>query len=367
MSKPGYLNHLKLRGFRSIHEVDLPLGKLNVLIGPNGAGKSNFINFFRFMNKLLQKDLQLYVAEQGGADALLHFGRKHTRSLEINLQFDPNAYSCELIPTNDGRLIFEFESCRFNGSKTGYDGGIKHKSLANPGAAESGLPSPSTATIAGHVAGYIKDWKVYHFHDTSKTALVKQPCEVLDNERLREQGENLAAFLFDVKERKPDEYQRILSTIQRAAPFFHDFILEPDRHRDSKIRLRWKHKGNDAYFDAHSLSDGTLRFICLTTLLLQPKLPSVILMDEPELGLHPYAIQLLGSMLRSASESTQIIVSTQSVTLANEFKPDDLIIVEHRDNRSQFRKLKPNAFESWLEDYRLGDLWEKNLLGGTPR
>jgi predicted ATPase len=366
MPKSGYLNHLKLSGFRSIQKMDLPLGRLNVLIGPNGAGKSNFINFFRFMNKLLQKDLQLYIAEQGGADAVLHFGRKQTPVLEANLRFDPNAYSCALVPTNDGRLVFKSESCQFNGAKIGYEGGVKFKNLADPGATESGLPKPNTATISGHVAHHIEDWKVYHFHDTSKTALVKQPCEVLDSERLREQGENLAAFLFDFQEHEPEAYKRIVSTIQRAAPFFHDFILEPDRHSDSKIRLRWKHKGKYTYFDAHSLSDGTLRFICLTTLLLQPRLPSVILLDEPELGLHPYAIQLLGSMLRSASESTQVIVSTQSVTLANEFEPDDLIIVEHRDNHSQFRKLEPNAFESWLEDYRLGDLWEKNLLGGTP-
>ena len=366
MAKLGYLNQLKLKGFRSIEEMDLQLGPLNVLIGPNGAGKSNFINFFRFMNKLLQKDLQLYVAEQGGADTLLHFGRKHSPSMEATLRFDPNAYSCTLTPTNDGRLVFKEEICEFYGSKIGYEGGVKRKTLATPGAQESGLPKPSTVSIAGHVAGYISDWKVYHFHDTSDSAWVKQASEVADSERLREQGENLAAFLFDVQEHSPEAYRLIVSTIQRAAPFFQDFILEPDRHNSSKIWLRWKHQGNDAYFDAHSLSDGTLRFICLTTLLLQPSLPTVILLDEPELGLHPYAIQLLGSMLRSASERTQIILSTQSVTLANEFSPENLIVVEHRNNRSQFARLEPEALESWLEEYRLGDLWEKNLLGGTP-
>ena len=366
MPKPGYLNHLKLSGFRSIKEMDLSLDRLNVLIGPNGAGKSNFINFFRFMNKLLQKDLQLYVAEQGGADAVLHFGRKQTPVLEANLRFDPNSYACALMPTNDGRLVFISESCRFYGQKINYEGGVKHKKLADPGSAESGLPLPSSTTIAGHVTGYIQDWKVYHFHDTSQSAPVKQPSNIADAGRLREQGENLAAFLHRIKEYQPDAYARIVSTIQRAAPFFHDFILERDLYNERQIRLRWKHKGNDSYFDAHSLSDGTLRFICLTTLLLQPKLPSVILLDEPELGLHPYAIQLLGSMLRSASESTQIITSTQSVTLANEFEPENVIVVEHRDNNSQFRRLDPKAFESWLEDYRLGDLWEKNLLGGTP-
>ena len=366
MSKIGYLTHLEVRGFRSIADMSLELEPLNILIGPNGAGKSNLINFFRFMNKLLQKDLQLYVAEQGGADALLHFGRKKTPELYTYLRFDPNSYGATLVPTHDGRLVFKEEFCEFFADKIGYDGGKKRKTLAKPGADESGLPNPGRVSIESNVSRYIADWKVYHFHDTSSTAPMKQAGELLDNDRLREQGENLAAFLYDIQQHWPDAYTRIITTVQRVAPFFHDFILEPDRHNSSKIRLRWKHKGSDAFFDAHALSDGTLRFICMATLLLQPHLPSVILLDEPELGLHPYAIQLLGSMLRSASQSTQIIASTQSVTLANEFKSENMVIVEHHDNSSTFKRLNAKALESWLEDYRLGDLWEKNLLGGTP-
>jgi len=353
MSTSGHLDQIKLSGFRSIQSIDLKLSSLNVLIGPNGAGKSNFINFFRFMHKLEQKDLQLFVAEQGGAEALLHFGRKSTPSLQASLAFNAHTYDFELIPTNDGRLVFKTDAC-------------DSTSLSTPGSDESGLPRASDATAEGRIAGYLQDWKVYHFHDTSSSAGVKQPCEVEDSEQLREQGENLAAFLYGIQQHAPDAYQRIINTIQRAAPFFQDFILAPDRYNSTRIRLRWKHKGNDAYFDAHSLSDGTLRFICLTTLLLQPELPSIILLDEPELGLHPYAIQLLASMLRSASERTQVIISTQSVTLANEFEAEQLIIVEHRENHSTFNKVDSDRLAAWLEDYHLGDLWEKNLLGGTP-
>lgn len=366
MAKVGYLTHLEINGFRSIESTSLKLKPLNVLIGPNGAGKSNFINFFRFMNKLLQKDLQLYVAEQGGADALLHFGRKQTPTLSTYLRFDPNSYGATLIPSQDGRLVFKEEFCEFFADAIGFSGGDKKKALAKPGADESALPAPQGMTIAGNVAKHISDWKVYHFHDTSSSAPMKQAGELLDNDRLREQGENLAAFLYDIQTHNPDIYKRIVSTIQRVAPFFHDFILAPERHNDSKIRLRWKHKGSDAYFDAHALSDGTLRFICMATLLLQPSLPSLILLDEPELGLHPYAIQLLGSMLRLVSQSTQIIISTQSVSLANEFGADDVVVVEHHENRSTFKRLDAGALEAWLDDYRLGDLWEKNLLGGTP-
>ncbi len=173
----------------------------------------------------------------------------------------------------------------------------------------------------------------------------------------------MAAFLFSIQE--SEEYQRIVQTIQRVAPFFHDFILKPEKNDPERIRLRWKHRGTDEYFDANAFSDGTLRFICLTTLLLQPERPMMILLDEPELGLHPYSIQLLAGMMRSVAHQTQMIASTQSVTFANEFDCSDLIIVELADNASQFRRLSAEQLSNWLLDYRLGELWEKNLIGGT--
>jgi predicted ATPase len=176
------------------------------------------------------------------------------------------------------------------------------------------------------------------------------------------QGENLAAFLYNIRE--TNAYKKIVRTIQRVAPFFHDFIFEIEANE--MIRLRWKHKGSDDYFDATMLSDGTLRFICLTTLLLQPNLPTIILLDEPELGLHPFAMQLLAAMMRSASEKTQIIASTQSVTLANQFSWKDIVVVDQIDNASNFRRLKEAEVTAWLEEYKIGDIWEMNAMGGTP-
>ncbi|MEX8496536.1 AAA family ATPase [Leptothrix ochracea] len=363
MTPPGRLQRIQLKGFRSMRELDLELKSLNVLIGPNGVGKSNFISFFRFMNKLLDKDLQLYVrAQLGGADRTLYFGRKVTDQLQIDLRFSPNRYSAVLVPTADDGLVFKRESAFFYADDIAYQGGTKQISLATSGSFESGLPKMGTLTAAQHVSGYLSDWKVYHFHDTSETARMKGAYSVHATERLMPQGENLAAFLYSLRDSAA--YTKVVKTVQRVAPFFHDFIfqLEPK----DQIRLRWKHKGSDEYFDATMLSDGTLRFICLTTLLLQPKLPTILLLDEPELGLHPFAMQLLAGMMRSASESTQIIASTQSVTLANEFGWDDLVVVDQVDNASKFRRLQEQEVAHWLEQYRLGDIWQMNLLGGTP-
>ncbi len=363
MAKLGRLQHIKLSGFRSIQKLDLELAPLNILVGPNGAGKSNFISFFRFMNRLSDKELQLHLRSQlNGADKALYFGRKTTDSLEINLHFSPNGYEAKLVPTTDDSLVFVYEKASFFADEIGYRGGRKNYTLAKAGSLESHLPRPGTSSAATHVAGYIADWKVYHFHDTSDTAKVKTSYNIYATERLLPQGENLAAFLYGIRE--TEEYKHIVKTIQRVAPFFHDFIFQPEPN--NLIRLRWKHKGSDDYFDANMLSDGTLRFICLTTLLLQPRLPTMILLDEPELGLHPFAMQLLAAMMRSASEKTQIIASTQSVTLANQFDWQDIVVVDQSENQSRFRRLKEAEVASWLEQYKLGEIWEMNIFGGTP-
>ena len=364
MATLGRLQHIKLNGYRSIKALDLALMPLNILIGSNGAGKSNFISFFKFMNKLLDKELQLHVRTQlNGADRTLFFGRKTTDKLGIDLHFSPNGYQAELVPTTDDTLVFAAERGIFFGHETGYFGGTKYYPLAQPGAFESALPKPGNAEAPAFVAKYLSDWKVYHFHDTGDTAKVKAAYSIHANDRLMAQGENLAAFLYGIRETAA--YTHILRTIRRVAPFFQDFIFQPEPN--DLIRLRWKHKGSDDYFDATLLSDGTLRFICLATLLLQPKLPTMILLDEPELGLHPFAMQLLGALMRSASEKTQIIASTQSVTLANQFGWQDMVVVDQVDNASVFRRLKESEVAQWLAQYKLvGDVWEMNALGGTP-
>lgn len=368
MSKHGRLNHITVSGFKSIEHIDLELSSLNILVGPNGAGKSNFISIFKFINQLLLKNLGFYVPQQLGADKFLFFGRKRTPKLSISLRFDPNAYSCELIPDSSGeRFVFGKESCTFFGDKAGYQGGTKHYPLANPGDRESGLPDiPHRSSAPGHVASYLQDWKVYHFHDTSSSALVKQPHKTSDNISLATDASNLAAFLKSIQD--TEAYQEIKSTIRRVAPFFLDFYLDTENDKPDSITLRWRHRGSDAIFDASDLSDGTLRFICLTTLLLQPKLPTIILLDEPELGLHPHALSILAGMLRSASDRTQIIASTQSVTLANQFSWENLIIIDRMQESSTFRKLKKEEIEVWLDgyEYGVGDLWEKNIIGGNP-
>jgi predicted ATPase len=230
---------------------------------------------------------------------------------------------------------------------------------------ESKLPKESSG-VARLVLGGLRSWNVYHFHDTSNTAAVKLPGGINDNRYLRGDAGNLAAFLLKLRRTASGHYETIRDTVRMVAPFFADFILEPQSESPDEVRLEWREQGSDYPFLPHQLSDGTLRFICLATVLLQPDLPPTILIDEPELGLHPYAISVLGSLVRSAAQRTQLIVSTQSVPLVNQFQADDLLVVSRKGNETVFERLDPGRLASWLEDYSLGELWEKNVLGGRP-
>lgn len=368
MSDLGKLDRLRIKGFKSIRDIDLEMRDINVLLGANGAGKSNLISFFRFMNELVAKDLQFFVKTNGRAEKFLHFGSKVTEEISIFLHFRPNDYGCVLIPSSEGGLVFKSETCGFHGDEIGYGGGVKRHTLAKPGDEESGLPKESErrAGAPWWAVRHLTGWKVYHFHDTSDTAAVKKPCRISDVSKLRRDAGNLAAFLGFLNRRHPDAYEDILSTIRRVAGFIHDFILEPEPEDPNSIRLRWKHVGTDTYFDATDLSDGTLRFICLVTLLLQPNPPRTVILDEPELGLHPSALGLLASVIQSISHRTQIVCTTQSVTFANHFSWEDIVVVDRTDNASQFRRLSDQEVATWMETYSLGEMWEKNLIGGRP-
>ncbi len=361
------LDRIIIRGFKSIREADVELGALGVLIGANGSGKSNLVGVFKFLNQIMEKNLQIYVASAGGADSFLYFGRKTTPEMSLELSFagHRNGYRCTVIPTADDTFAFKEEECWFHDTKryaqpyTVYLG-QGHRETALLAHAEAG------EQIANYVRQDLRSWRIYHFHDTSDSAKVKQTGDLEDNYFLRPDAANLAAFLYRLRVQHKQHYDNIVDAIRLVAPFIEDFVLEPSRLQERKIRLEWREKGSDAYFNAFSLSDGTLRFMCLATLLLQPTLPSTILLDEPELGLHPYAITVLAELLRSAATKTQVLVSTQSVTLVNQFEPKDVIVVEREREGSTFRHLDKASMETWLEEYGVGDLWEKNLLGGRP-
>ncbi len=359
------LKHIEIAGFKSIRTLSLDLHRLNILIGSNGSGKTNFISLFKLMNQAVDGNFQRSVRVAGGANALLHYGRKQTREIRIFLMFDQNGYECEWVPTAEDNLIFKQEVGYFH-DKSRFPKPYSDSYVVS--GLESVLPAlaKERGGIPKYVLGQLKSWKVYHFHDTSESAPVKAMGDLNDNLYFRSDAANLAPFLFRLQTANPRSYESIRDTVRMVAPFFDDFILRPAPEAPAKIRLEWNERGSDYPFLAHHLSDGTLRFICLATLLLQPNLPSTVLIDEPELGLHPYAITVLASLMQSAASRTQVIATTQSISLLNEFNPEDLVVVNRSDNQSTFERVDQQSLAEWLKEYSLGDLWDKNVLGGRP-
>lgn len=360
------LHKLHIKGYKSIRDQELEFGALNVFIGGNGAGKSNLIGVFRLLNQIENKQLQIYTGTAGGANTLLHFGRKKTQRLFLEAEFhDKNAaniYECILIPTDTDRFVFKAEATYF-WKLDKYERPMG-KDLWS-GHEESRI-SETKNPVAHYVRKYLNSFRIYHFHDTSPEAAVKQTNDLRENRSLDHDAGNLAAFLYRLQRMEPDHFANIEDAIRQVAPFFGHFKLEPEVLNPEKIRLEWEEKNSDTVFGPAALSDGTLRFICLATLLLQPQLPSLVLIDEPELGLHPAAIQVLAGLLLSAATRTQLIVATQSVTLINQLEPEQVWVVDREEGQSVFRPLKSTDMSSWLDDYSLGELWEKNILGGRP-
>ena len=367
------LDRLTIRGFKSIESLeDFELTKLNVLIGGNGAGKSNFIDFFRLLRAMMElplpgltsASLQSYVIDGGGSDDFLFSGPKVTEQIEVEMFFGLNGYRFKLAPTSDEKLLVNEEARFYSMGHSGWwemgSGQVAPKLLR-----EKDQPGASGGrNVAFYVYESIAAWKIYHFHETSKTARMRRSETIDDVEYLRFDGSNIAPFLYHLKENEMGVYREIVETVRLVAPFFDDFVLRPDKH--DKVRLGWRQKGSDYPLKPYHLSDGTIRFICLTTALLQPAAPSTVIIDEPELGLHPYAIQVLGELLQAASQRMQVIVSTQSPALVDCFEPQDVIVVNRRNGASRFERLEPDELSSWLEDYTLGELWRKNVFSGGP-
>jgi predicted ATPase len=364
------IKNFTIEGFKSIRSMELELKQLNVLIGANGSGKSNLIGFFRLLNFLESGALQLHIGEQGGANSILYYGAKNTPQLSCTINFETNngnnRYHLRLIHVAGDTLIFADEEIQYSQKGKITEGpriplGAGHKESGMIAKSEDKITSQAKTSKV--IRTMMRDWQVFQFHDTSSTAHIKQSKYIDDSYFLKANAGNLAPFLYQMKRYKRDYYQRIIETIKLGAPFFDDFVLIP---RENNIMLNWKEKNSDILFGPHQLSDGTLRMMAIVTLLLQPKLPSMVIIDEPELGLHPYAITVLAGLLKSASARSQLLISTQSTNLIDELDPQDIIVVDRKDGQSIFRRQDPTALDAWLDEYTMSELWEKNVLGGRP-
>ncbi|MFP4350088.1 MAG: AAA family ATPase [Desulfococcaceae bacterium] len=367
------ITSISIEGFKSIKNLDrLALSGINVLIGPNGSGKSNLVGFFQLLNHAMTEGMQAYISKRGFADSFLYLGSKVTHRIHGKLEFSAdtgrNKYHFTLIPAAGDILIFTEETI-FHQAEG--DSHTIEKAL-EPGGKESSLATatlmqlkPDESRTAEAILNQLTRKRVYQFHDTSFESKLRKAAHLDDNRYLRSDGGNLSAILFRLKRDKPDFYRRIVLQLRRMIPGFQEFVLEPE---GDHVLLRWRGQDPEYIFGPHQVSDGSLRLMALTTLLLQPRedLPDMIIIDEPELGLHPEAETLLAGMIRSVSARCQVLLATQSASLVDNFEPEDVIVCEMKKGASQFYRPAPEVLGTWLEDYTLGEVWRKNVIGGQP-
>lgn len=361
------LDKLTIQGFKSIKELnDFELNNLNIIVGANGAGKSNLIAFFKLLRALIDGNLNRYVRDQGGASDLLFNGRKVTEKMVFETRFGSRGFRFSLVPTPSDSCAIEDEARYYSGGSTGWwnlgdseDGKSKMVAEVKQNAGDARYSRPVFDAIAS--------WQMYHFHDTSSSAAMRGYEIVQDNAVLRADAANVGAFLLRLKTEFSASYTQIVDAIKLVMPFFDDFVLEPRKSGDKEeVNLSWRQQGSDYPMQPYHLSDGSIRFICLAAALLQPKPPTTVIIDEPELGLHPAALAILAELIQSAATRTQVIVATQSPALIDQFSINDIVVVSRKEGASCFERLQEEDFSQWLEDYSVGELWTKNVIAGGP-
>ena len=371
---PTRIESVSIQGFRSLADFKITeLPNAAVLIGANGSGKSNFIRFFEMMSWMLRsRNLAEFIERQGGADDQLFRGNRHTPRLnaEINLRTESvrYGYGFALAYAHPDRFFFSEERFRFSSVENPteaeweyLDSGHREAMIVE---AQKGGPDVNSIT-ASLIVLLLGNCSTFQFHDTSDGSNFKKRWDVEDNNQLHSHGGNLAAILHRLEQEDIRRYETICRHIARVLPVFDRFAIERSY---GKVSLRWKAKGTDKTFGAHLTSDGSLRFFALVTLLNLPSemLPSVLLLDEPELGLHPAAVALVGGMIKALAAQRQVIVATQSPLLVDAFDLGEIFVLELEDGQTKVRKHCKSEYQHWLEEYSTGELWQKNLLGGRP-
>ncbi len=372
----GAIKQLSIKGFKSIQDCkNFELTNLNIIIGANGAGKSNFVQIFRMIMAMTRKNFSRFILERGGADNFLFNGPKITQQINIEFEFQAlsdqatgsNFYRFALTPTVDEHFLIS-EQRRHDDTNWKSYGSPSIESRLHDERHETPVDGQGSG-VCHFVYETIANWMVYHFHDTSSTAPMRRSEIIEDTKRLRGNAANIAPLLLMLRnsELYKNDYKEIVNAVRLVIPFFDDFLLDVHKFGEAeKVKLSWTQKGSDFPMQPYHLSDGSIRFICLATALLQPNPPSTIVIDEPELGLHPAAIAILSELLQVAAQKTQIIVATQSPALIDQFAMKDIVVVNRKNSASSFMRLNEKDFSAWLEDYSVGELWTKNVLTGGP-
>ena len=366
------LKSLAVSNFRSLADARLPLHDLNVIVGPNGSGKTALLEVLHMVHCASQRELSKFLDERGGFQAVLHRtnGRVHDALMQIRIEFDaqseqksldPDTFVMTLADQTVGYVVREalLEKLTPKGNREG--------ALRLHG-------GPDTATELAYFAvggdasppimKFLAGIRLYGALDVGPRSIVRLPQTLTPAQAPGPNGEHLYSALYNLRISAPEIFERLTVLLQQSFPGFKR--LELPVVGAGQVTLAWYERDSNTPFYANQLSEGTLRYLWLVTILLTPQRPPLLLLDEPELSLHPALLRLLAALLQDAALTTQIVVATQSSDLIGWLMPEEVLIADKEDGKTLFTWAADLDLKAWLDEYTLRDLWLMGNLGGRP-
>lgn len=375
---------ITIEGYRRLSSVHLAMRDLTVMIGANGVGKTSLLDVF----KLLAASAKGQLLEQigGGLEGMLTRGKADHLAISLEAGVPGHAplkYNLKLIPARGSSYEIGVETLTQHNNPNeplpqkfidSHKQNVKYfdvqtKRWESPtwehNLFETSLSQvPKMYQQSENLRKQLASCTYYGALDVSDRSPVRQPQDMRPATLPGANGEDLVSCLYDLRETDPDRFEIVEDTLAAAFPDFEKLNFPPVAA--GKLSMTWKDKNFPKPIYVHELSEGTLRFLWLVTLLQSRGLTSITLIDEPEVSLHPELLRLLADLMREASKRTQLIVATHSDRLVRFLKPDEVLICDAEGGLTTMTWADKLDLDRWLSEYSLDEVWAMNLMGGRP-
>ena len=382
------INRIKISGFRRLRSLDLPMRPFVVLIGANGVGKSSLLDACTTLSASASGNLNGTLSKFGGIANLLTRGKSEELSFTVEIEVpdhEPLEYDLSLVPKGNGYAISrEILSQKRDGySELGpfkhidaSEGDIRYYEKDNNGRKGLCTPDWELNPLETALAQVPKMYRQpeglrrilatatqYHVLDVGPRAPVKMPQQMKPAILPGPDGEDLVPYLYYLRETDRSRFDLITDSLRVAFPDFEEISFPPVAA--GMLAMTWKDRNFSKPMYMNELSEGTLRFLWLVSLLQSPNLSTVTMIDEPEVSLHPELLSLLADLMREASTRTQLIVATHSDRFIRFLKPEEVIVMDiDEEGCSSATWADQLDLDHWLNEYTLDEVWQMGRMGG---
>lgn len=371
---------ISIKGFRRLANVQLELRPLSVLIGANGIGKTSVLDVFSLLASSAQGSLNVALGELGGLSALITYDSADELALGISMEIEKDAqtqsYSLAIQPRGHSYIIaeevlhqvhgpFEYNSVESHGGDVRYhEKGEVIRPTWDHNPLETSLAQvPKVFLWPEDFRRRLASSTFYHALDVEPRSPVRLPQPMRPAGLPGKNGEDLIPCLYYLREANRDRFEAIEDSLHAVFPDFERLDFPPVAA--GTLALVWRDRRFSKPLYADQLSEGMLRFLWLVTLLQSPDLPTVTLIDEPEVSLHPELLNLLADLFREASQHTQLVVATHSDRLVRFLKPSEVVAFDSaNDGMAKLTWADKLDLEEWLAEYSLDEVWSRGLMGG---